>query len=177
MGIAERPPRHLKPQARHLKYPSLHVAAALALMSAPLIGVASALDGADGPLVVDPAISKMTVAELVSARQQAMRQDGAILRGEIDQGPDLAALTILLQNLTNLPEMFPPGSTNAKSNALPVIWKQKDDFLSIFAEATRAATVMKDAANSGDKGLLGDASRALVATCNECHQTYRRTPQ
>ena len=145
------------------------------LMSASLGGMALAAPSADTQLLVDPAISKMTGAELVSARQQAMRQDGTILRSAIDQGPDPAALAVLLQNLTNLPQMFPTGSVTAKSNALPAIWKQNDDFLSIFAEAKRAASVMKDAAGSGDAGLFGDASRALGATCDECHQTYRRS--
>ena len=114
-------------------------------------------------------------AELVDRRQRAMREDGQIIKslGELPPEDSAAQLAKLLQNLDALPALFPKGSISDKSNALPVIWLQFDEFTGIFAEAKLTATTMMQAARSGDSGLYADAFLALKATCGECHQTYR----
>src|SRR5690349_4465832 len=111
-------------------------------MKSPLIlGFALALTAAavafaqDTPaVVVDPAIATMTNDQLVEARQAAMKQNGMTLKGAGDLSGDqaVAAATTLLQNFTNLPDLFKEGSITDKSKAQPNIWENWDDFRARF---------------------------------------------
>ena len=139
------------------------------------LGSVAALADDLAPVVVDPAIATMTADQKVTARQKAMKEDGGVLRGAMKAtGADAAQIaTTVLQNFTNFPALFADGATNGKSDALPVIWQQFDQFTAIIDEGKLAAGKMREAALSGDTGLYSDAFQALAATCNECHQTYR----
>lgn len=126
-------------------------------------------------LVPDPAIATMTPAELVAARQAAMKQNGQTLRGAGGLTGDaaVAAATSVLQNFTNLPEMFPEGSMVGDTKALPIIWQQKDAFLEIFAEGRTVAGYMLTAAQTGNAQMYGDALQSLNNACRECHSVYQ----
>jgi len=147
----------------------------LTFLAFAALGTVSVLADDAAPVVVDPAIASMTVDQKVEARQKAMKQDGGVLRGAMKAtGADAAKIaTTVLQNFTNFPALFADKATNSKSNALPIIWDQFDQFTAIIDEGRLAATKMREAALSGDRGLYSDAFQALAATCNECHQTYR----
>ena len=152
--------------------PKLAVLAFAALVA---LGTVSALADDAAPVVVDPAIASMTVDQKVEARQKAMKEDGSVLHGAMKaSGADAAKIaTTVLQNFTNFPALFADKATNSKSDALPIIWTQFDQFTAIVDEGKLAASKMREAALSGDKGLYADSFQALAATCNECHQTYR----
>ncbi|HWA17839.1 MAG TPA: cytochrome c [Devosia sp.] len=126
-------------------------------------------------VVVDPAIATMTNDELVKARQDAMKEDGGILRTAAALTGDdaVAAATTLLQNFTNFPALFREGSITPDSHALPIIWQQWDEFEGIFKDAQLGATKMLEAALAEDDLAYGDAVRGLTQICGECHQTYR----
>jgi hypothetical protein len=81
----------------------LFAATALALMAAATFAFAQ-----DNPVVVDPAIETMTVDQLVEARQNAMKQNGGLLRSAMRATGDeaVASATTILQNFTNLPSLF-----------------------------------------------------------------------
>ena len=130
----------------------------------------------DAPIVVDPAIATMTVDQMVEARQAAMKQDGGLLRsaGTLTGDDAVAAATTLLQNFTNFPALFPEGSINDKSGALPVIWEKFDDFTAIFAKDAETSKAMLVAAQTGDMEGYTAAIKAIGASCGECHQTYRK---
>jgi cytochrome c556 len=124
-------------------------------------------------IVVDPAIAGMSVDQLVKARQDAMKEDGSILRGAGKLTGDAAveAATHVLQNFTNFPALFREGSEGG--DALPDIWERWDDFTAILKEGQLAAGKMLEAAKAGDAGLYQDSIRALGQTCGECHQQFR----
>lgn len=126
-------------------------------------------------IVVDPAIATMTNEELVKARQDAMKEDGGILRNAAGLVGDdaVAAATELLQNFTNFPALFREGSITPDSHALPIIWEQWDQFDGIFKKAQADATAMLQAAIDEDDVAYGDAVQALSQVCGECHQTFR----
>lgn len=130
----------------------------------------------DAPVTVDPAIAGMTVDQMVEARQAAMKQDGGILRGAAGLTGDeaVAAARTLLQNFTNFPALFPEGSITDKSNALPIIWENFDDFSAIFAKDAATSQAMLVAAQTGDTAGYTAAVKAIGASCGECHQTYRK---
>ena len=126
-------------------------------------------------IVVDPAIATMTPEQAVEARQAAMMQNGRTLRNAASlTGSDaVAAATVVLQNFTNLPHLFPEGSIVGDSKALPIIWEQNEAFLAIFATGATAAAAMLAAAEAGDATAYADAIRTIGGTCNQCHDTYQ----
>jgi cytochrome c556 len=152
-------------------------------MKSPLIvGFALALTAGavalaqDAPaVVVDPAIATMTSDQLVEARQAAMKQNGMTLRGAASlSGPDaVAAATTLLQNFTNLPDLFKEGSATANSHALPAIWENWDDFRARFDHDAEAAAKMLVAAQSGDTATYTASIQEIGDSCGACHMTYR----
>lgn len=147
--------------------------AAAVLVAATL--AAAAIAQTAPAIVVDPAIATMTNDQLVEARQNAMKQDGGIMRsaGGLLGDDAIAATTTLLQNFTNFPALFREGSHTDKSKALPAVWERWDDFNAIFEEARLASSKALEAAQSGDGGLYADAIKAIGATCFECHQSFR----
>ena len=152
-------------------------------MKSPLIlGFALALTGAavafaqDTPAVgVDPAIATMTNDQLVDARQAAMKQNGMALKGAGDLSGEqaVAAATTLLQNFTNLPDLFKEGSITDKSKAQPNIWENWDDFRARFDHDAESAARMLTAATSGDTAGYQAAIKEIGESCGSCHMTYR----
>ncbi|MEQ1900142.1 MAG: cytochrome c [Devosia sp.] len=136
---------------------------------------ASAIAQTSPEIVVDPAIAAMTNDELVAARQNAMKQDGGILKGAGGLMGDeaVAAATTLQQNFTNFPALFREGSATADSKALPGVWQNWAIFEGIFAKARLASADMLTAALAGDDSGYQTAIKAIGATCGECHQTFR----
>lgn len=126
-------------------------------------------------IVVDPAIASMTNDQLVEARQAAMKQNGMTLRGAASLTGEqaVAAATLLLQNFTNLPELFKEGSVTDKSKALPAIWENWDDFRARFDHDAEVATKMLAAAQSGDTAAYTASIQEIGESCGACHMTYR----
>jgi cytochrome c556 len=130
---------------------------------------------AQDTIVVDPAIATMTNEQLVEARQAAMKQNGGALRGAADLSGDqaVAVATTLLQNFTNLPDLFKEGSVTDTSNALPAVWENWEDFRARFDHNAEAAARMLVAAQSGDTAAYTAAIQEIGESCGACHMTYR----
>lgn len=129
----------------------------------------------DMPIVVDPAIETMSVDQLIEARHSAMKENGRLVRNAIraNGGEAVAAATTMLQNFTNLPSLFPEGSTGADSKALPVIWQNWEDFRGRFDEDARHAQKALEAAKAGDSATYAAELQSIAQSCRGCHQMYR----
>lgn len=79
------------------------------------------------------------------------------------------AKAAILQNLAQVPELFKTPHDDPKSEALPVIWVQHDDFLTRNAAAITAMTALQ----TGTRAALQDTLPKAGAACLDCHQTYR----
>lgn len=148
----------------------------LALLAAAGFTLAAATFAfAQDAIVVDPAIETMSVDQLVAARQDAMKQNGFVLRSAMRASGDEAvqAATTLLRAYTNLPALFREGSVTGTSDALPVIWENWDDFKGRFDAGAAVAQQALDAARAGDTAAYGAALQELGRGCGGCHQTYR----
>ena len=122
-----------------------------------------------------PDFAAMSHEELVEARQDAMKEDGGLLRraGGLTGAEAVAAADTLIRNYTNLPHMFPEGSNIGDSKALPVIWQDFETFTGIFAKGLQGANDMKAAAEAGDAAAYAAALQVVGGTCGECHQKFR----
>lgn len=117
-----------------------------------------------------------TPEEAVTMRKDIMRENGQQLRtaGNLAGAEAVATMQTLYDNYAHLPVLFPEGSTMGDSKALPAVWERWDEFVAI-ANATRdhAATGL-EAAKAGDTAGYTAALQAIGASCNQCHQVFRR---
>lgn len=117
----------------------------------------------------------------IAQRQALMKNNQEQLRAltgmDRGQGPfnaaaAQAALQRIEQNARQVPSLFPAGSQQGKTDALPVIWERKADF------DARAAKLEQDAkaAQAGitDQASLQGAVQRVGQNCGGCHETYRR---
>lgn len=116
----------------------------------------------------------------IRERHDLMEEVGAHARriGAAMKHGDAAAIADAAQQIevasAKLLDLFPEGSRDRSSRALPSIWKQWDAFEmsnKVFGEA--AAAVVIAAREDGD---VGTAVRGLFQACKACHESFR-TPQ
>ncbi len=113
-------------------------------------------------------------------RQGVMRTVGgqmsslaAILRGQVH----FANLKFHARGMADLaeivPHVFPEGSGVKKSEALPDIWEQPDEFKKTMEKFVTAAKGIATAAESGDMSAIGPAMKSLGQACKGCHDNFR----
>ncbi|MEE1656913.1 cytochrome c [Microvirga sp. CF3062] len=111
---------------------------------------------------------------LMKNNQEQIRALTGMARGQapFNAATAQAAFQQLEQNAQQTPPLFPAGSTQGKTAALPAIWERKADFdaravkLQQDARAARAAIT--------DQASLQAAIQRVGQNCGGCHETYRR---
>jgi cytochrome c556 len=75
-----------------------------------------------------------------------------------------------------IPALFPKGSTDPNSRALPAIWDNWDKFTALAKQLEdQAASLSKAAGAEDDENLQGKVTK-LTATCKSCHDQFRKPP-
>jgi cytochrome c556 len=69
--------------------------------------------------------------------------------------------------------LFPSGSGEGDTEALPIIWEEPDKFSAAVAEAEKTTAALRDAAAGGDRKAVIDAFKAAGKACKDCHEHYR----
>ena len=111
---------------------------------------------------------------LMKNNQEQVRTLTGMSRGQVpfNAATAQAALQQIGQNAQQTPALFPPGSHQGKTAALPVIWERKADF------DARATKLQQDAraAQAGitDQASLQAAVQRVGQNCGGCHEAYRR---
>lgn len=70
--------------------------------------------------------------------------------------------------------MFPAGSGEGNTHALPAIWSNPQDFAQKVQALQDAANQLVTAAQAGDNAAVTKALTALGGTCRDCHDKYRK---
>ena len=73
-----------------------------------------------------------------------------------------------------IPDLFPKGSTDPNSRALPAIWEKWDTFVQLAKQLEERAQSLGNAAASGNDEKLKEKSDKMFATCKACHEQFRR---
>lgn len=73
-----------------------------------------------------------------------------------------------------IPALFPPGSTDSKSRALPAIWQKWSTFEAGATNLEKNATALAASASSGDTRDLKEKARQVFSTCKSCHDQFRK---
>jgi cytochrome c556 len=112
--------------------------------------------------------------DLMKNNQEQARALTGMTRGQVpfNAATARAALQRIEQNARQIPALFPAGSQQGKTAALPVIWERKADF------DARASKLEQDAkaAQTGitDQASLQAALERVGQNCGGCHDTFRK---
>jgi len=152
------------------------IAAALAATTA-----LSAKDHAQITTAPETKIVEMEVDDIVAGRRSAYWMSAGLFGGMFgiaNSGGDVKGLAFTAQALAGwaktLPGMFPEGSVNEKSNALPTVWSDREGFDALAALYAERATKLSEIAKTGDKDAFKTQLMEVRQTCSSCHDKYRR---
>ncbi|MEK0084457.1 c-type cytochrome [Benzoatithermus flavus] len=86
-----------------------------------------------------------------------------------------AAAKEIAARADHIPSVFPQGTNQGESEALPVIWQQWDEFEAKARNMQSLAAKLASAAGSGDKQATLAAFGELGKNgCGGCHETFRK---
>lgn len=112
--------------------------------------------------------------DLLGKMGEATKAPGKMMKQEVpfDQAAVLASLEVIIKNAAVIPNHFPDDSKEGgKTEALPVIWENKDDFTGRFEKLVASAKAAKDAV--GDEFEFMETWPKVVGNCGGCHKKYR----
>ncbi len=120
---------------------------------------------------------------VVALRQATMKANGdhmAAIKVILTETPELMALVpahaeAIHGDAESTSKLFPPGSDQPASWALPAVWSDQAGFEAAATKATELSGKLVEAAKGGDP----QATLAAFATlgkegCGGCHQTFRK---
>lgn len=120
--------------------------------------------------VKDPTVmARMHVMKDVGT---AMKSMVSMAKGEVafDTAQIAEARAVFATVGRETPEKFRDPATDPKSEALPVIWEQFDDFTAKAAAMTQAAEAFEPTSLAELQAMLP----GVGGTCRDCHRTYRQ---
>lgn len=120
--------------------------------------------------VKDPQV--MARMQGMSKIAEATKVVGQMVQGKtaFDRDAVIAAAAVLTQETARIPEMFETRADDPKSEALPAIWDNWEDFKAKADDGVSAADLVSQAASPDD---LKAAVARLGQTCKACHADYR----
>ncbi|MDE0678771.1 MAG: cytochrome c [Gammaproteobacteria bacterium] len=92
---------------------------------------------------------------------------------ELDEGHVETQATSLGLNAQLVSSLFPPGSDEGDTSALPGIWQRPEQFLNRAEAAEREGRNLVAAAGSGDREFMVQSLRRLADACRNCHRDFR----
>lgn len=110
---------------------------------------------------------------------KAMKSVGAMFKGQADYDPAEieAAAGLIAQHARDIPALFPDSmeSRHGKATeALPVIWEQKDRFDGLAVDMLQEAEALGALAPDGDKRAVRLQFTKTAKVCSACHTAYRK---
>ena len=126
-----------------------------------------------------PANSELSVEEIIKGRKAlfsknystAKRVQTFATKGEFDKAKTL--MLEMSENYKTLLEYFPENSKEGfKTEALPAIWENKDEFNNLMTKSSNDMIQLTKIIETSDdvKGTLGNL---MWANCKACHSKFR----
>lgn len=70
--------------------------------------------------------------------------------------------------------LFPAGTDAGDTDALPLIWKEQDQFRKLVGDLETSSAKLRDAVAANDKPGTMAAFKAVGEACKGCHDRYRK---
>ncbi|MEO7387311.1 MAG: cytochrome c [Gammaproteobacteria bacterium] len=121
-------------------------------------------------------------ADAIKYRKAVMSAMGAhigafmlINFGKVEHQDHLKAHTSALADLgAEVKVLFPAGTDTGDTDALPLIWKEQDQFKKLVTDLETSSAKLRDAAAANDKAGTMAAFKAVGEACKGCHDRYRK---
>ena len=147
---------------------ALYAMSALILSGLLLFGEVSAHGGATG--VVKERM------ELMKSMGDRMKKMGDMVKGKVafDAALIAASAREIEQKAPEIAHLFPEGSNDKPSEALPRIWEDRGKFDELTEDMIQEAAKLSDVAIAGDKRSIMIQFTKLGKTCSSCHTDFRK---
>lgn len=146
-----------------------HRFAAVVIVAVSSLAVTTALLAQDGDIVAKR-----------QATMKAMGKEMGAIKDLLTGSPEELAqvrehATKLSATAEEIPGMFPEGSDQGKTDALPAVWTDHAGFEAAAAKMGDLADALAASSDSGDAKQVTAAFATLGKEgCGGCHQTYRK---
>ena len=104
-----------------------------------------------------------------------MKSMGTILKGRVHQSELKLHADGIRAMSAIVPTVFPEGSGDGKTAALPAIWEKPAEFKIVLNKFVAAANDMAEAVDSGEMSAIGPAIQKLGGACKGCHDNFRES--
>lgn len=112
--------------------------------------------------------------KLMKAQGAAAREPGLMLKGDakFDLAKVQSSLKTFQETSKRLPELWPENSkTGGETEALPLIWEEKDKYLALFTKLSNDSGAALAAIK--DEASFKAEFPKVLANCSGCHKPYR----
>ena len=125
------------------------------------------------------AFSEQTVEEIIKERKSifsknyktAKRVQGLASNGDIDEAKKL--MIEMSNNYKKLLDLFPENSkTGFKTEALPAIWENKDEFNLLMTKASSNMIELTSVID-GTEDMKATLGKHMWSSCKACHSKFR----
>jgi cytochrome c556 len=95
--------------------------------------------------------------------------------GKVDHPEYLKGHTAALADLgAQAKVLFPAGTDTGETDALPLIWKEQEQFNKLVSDLETSSARLRDAVAANDKPGAAAAFKTLGEACKGCHDRYRK---
>ena len=115
--------------------------------------------------------------EAMSDMGDAMKAMASMVKGKqaFDPAIFIQSGETIIEHSEMMPKLFPAGSMEGKSEALPAIWQEWDDFVSLgYRTKTDAEELVQMAQDGAELRPLTKQFVKLASDCKACHKDYRK---
>jgi len=139
--------------------------------------------GAVGMMSLSPPVAAADdPANVIKYRKQVMGANAAhitnifsVLKGETSYGGHIAAhARAISEGAAMIPDIFPQGSGDGDTDALPSIWQDWAKFEAAAMTLKTTADKLASAAGTGDMAAIGAAAGEVGKACGGCHEPFRK---
>jgi cytochrome c556 len=112
------------------------------------------------------------------ADMKAMGKSLKAIKGIIDANGSAADVVAPANKIAEvaglIPSLFPKGSDQGETEALPVIWEKWDEFTKHADSLKTEATLLASAGQSGDLATVRAQFDKTAKECGACHKDFRK---
>ena len=126
-----------------------------------------------------PAYSELSVEEIIEGRKALFSKNYSTAKkvqtfaskGDFEKAKSL--MIEMSENYKNLLEYFPENSKEGfKTEALPAIWENKDEFNNLMTKASNDMIKLTKSIEASDD-IKGTLAKLMWTNCKACHSKFR----
>lgn len=142
---------------------------AILLAAVVIVGGALAHEGATGIIA-----ERMTAMKNMGRELKALEDILARNAAPLDISSIVQHAEALHENCHRTIGLFPPGSVDHHSKALPAIWEKPEAFNEQMHRLHSATEALVGITALGDEAALAASVKQIKEICGGCHETFRK---